>query len=135
MKILGNFLVKHSFQSPYCKCIYRPCWYAKDHSPQAIMFALDMQKKTCLRNFRYVQRCTGPIMCLILRRPNQLSPFSGSKKYVLLNEKQKIYKGPIRSAIQLNKLLRLIASIFVSTDFSLSYQRIVEDFLRQIISL
>ena len=89
--------------------------------PERFMSVLDVQKKTCLRNFRHVRR--GMCMQLHARYDkaifipsfytlNYLYSLFRSDIYALLNEEWQIYEGRIRWALSL--LLFLFSPWFFS---------------------
>ena len=89
--------------------------------PERLMSVLDVQKKTCLRNFRHVRR--GMCMQLHARYDkaifipsfytlNYLYSLFRSDIYALLNEEWQIYEGRIRWALSL--LLFLFSPWFFS---------------------
>ena len=90
MNILGNFSV-----NPF-SC--RPTSRAKDHLPREVHVHFRRAKESTAKEFK---ACTEPCLmaCLIRQSLNYLYSLFGSEIYVLLNEKRKVYKGPIRSAM------------------------------------
>ena len=101
-KNFGKLPIKHPFWSPLFEYTYRPSRREKGHSPSGAHVLFRCTKRSMSNKFQTCAKdcaCDHVLHMMKLGLVIYIYSLFRSEIYVILNEKSKIYKGSIRSAM------------------------------------